>query len=206
MTFHSSQITYSLISFPLDFFYMSRVFTSVFLIRVSLSLLPLFVTQIHLPSSFHAHVIAIHPSRGCPSVVVVPFKATLQPLACTSALRCYTRPLHPQISFTLITFATLYMCRAQLCIYAIKFNYICCSRWTNFMVFTRNSNAVTRNKAGFVVDSACYLTLRNQSPFLQVFKSPFASNSDFLVNERNNQVLLSTSSRSVISLMIFHCN
>jgi len=77
----------TLISFPLDFFYMSCVFTSVFLIRVSLSLLPLFVTQIHLPSSFHAHVIAIHPSRGCPSVVVVPFKATLQPLACT---RCAT--------------------------------------------------------------------------------------------------------------------
>lgn len=73
----------------------SCVFTSAFLIPVSLSSLPLFVTQIHLAlSSFHAHVIAIHPSRGCPSVVVVPFKATLQPLACaTSALRCYTRPV-----------------------------------------------------------------------------------------------------------------
>lgn len=44
--------------------------------RFASTMLPLFVTQIHLLSSFHAHVIAIHPSRSCPSVVVVPFKAT----------------------------------------------------------------------------------------------------------------------------------
>jgi len=156
MTLYRRQITYLLISSPLDFFLR-------FYFRFPNSSIAQFAPSIRHSnpsrlSSSHAHVIAIHPSRGCPSVVVVPFKATLQPLACaTSALRCYTRPLHPQISFTLITFATLYMCHTQLCMYAIKFNYICRSRRTNFTVFIHNNSVAIRHK-GFLVN-ARYLTL-----------------------------------------------
>lgn len=78
--------------------------------------------------SFHAHVIAIHPSRSCPSVVVSwPLKWTSAAnllLSHERALCCCIRSLHRQISFTLITFIRV-VCNY---IYVVKFNYICFTR------------------------------------------------------------------------------
>lgn len=73
--------------------------------------------QIHLPFFLpHAHVIATHPSHGCPSIVVVPPKATSGNLLPVPEHYVTQASYTPQISFTLITFATRFIC-ARVCSY-----------------------------------------------------------------------------------------